>query len=88
MQKDDTAIQINLPSRCNSFTSSLLDVYVSLNNFWEPPRPSSGAYNCINSLWFYRWSVVVAALLVVVGPNIAEPMQQMLHADRRTDRRT
>jgi hypothetical protein len=34
--------------------------------FWAPPRPSSGAYNCINSLWFYRWSVAVAALLVVV----------------------
>jgi len=31
-------------------------------------RPSSGAYNCISSLWFYRWSVVVAALLVVVWP--------------------
>jgi len=30
------------------------------------PRPSSGAYNCISSLWFYRWSMVVAALLVVV----------------------
>jgi hypothetical protein len=28
------------------------------------PRPSSGAYNCISSLWFYRWSVAVAALLV------------------------
>jgi len=25
--------------------------------FRAPPRPSSGAYNCINSLWFYRWSV-------------------------------
>jgi len=23
--------------------------------------PSPGAYNCISSLWFYRWSVVVAA---------------------------
>jgi len=30
------------------------------------PRPSLGAYNCISSLWFYRWSLVVAALLVVV----------------------
>jgi len=30
-----------------------LDVYVSLNMFRTPPRPSSGAYNCINSLWFY-----------------------------------
>jgi len=29
---------------------------MSLNMFWAPPRPSSGAYNCINSLWFYRWS--------------------------------
>jgi len=25
--------------------------------FRAPPRPSSGAYNCINSLWFYRWNV-------------------------------
>ena len=28
--------------------------------------PSSGAYNCTRSLWFYRWSVAVGALLVVV----------------------
>jgi hypothetical protein len=27
--------------------------YVSLNMFRAPPRPSSGAYNCINSLWCY-----------------------------------
>ena len=40
--------------------------FVSLNMFRAPRRPSSGAYNCINSLWFYRWNVVVAALLVVV----------------------
>jgi len=25
--------------------------FVSLNMFWAPPRPSSGAYNCIKSLW-------------------------------------
>jgi hypothetical protein len=24
--------------------------------------------NCSSSLWFYRWSVVLAVLLVVVGP--------------------
>jgi len=60
------SIQINQPTRCNSFTSLLLDVYVWLNMFRAPPRPSSGAYNCINSLWFYLWRVVVAALLVVV----------------------
>jgi hypothetical protein len=34
--------------------------------FRAVPHPSSGAYNCISSLWFYRWSVAVAALLVVV----------------------
>jgi len=61
-------IQINQPTRCNSFTSLLLDVYVWLNMFRASPRPSSGAYNCISSLWFYRWCVVVAALLVVVWP--------------------
>ena len=27
--------------------------FVSLNMFRAPPRPSSGAYNCINSLRFY-----------------------------------
>jgi len=31
--------------------------------FLAPSRPSSGAYNCINSLWFYRWNVVAAATL-------------------------
>ena len=27
--------------------------FVSLNVFRAPPRPSSGAYSCINSLWVY-----------------------------------
>jgi len=31
--------------------------------------PIIRSYNCINSLWFYRWSVVVSALLVVVWPD-------------------
>jgi hypothetical protein len=44
----------------------LLDIYVWLNMFRALPRPPSGTYNCINSLWFYRWSLAVAALLVVV----------------------
>jgi hypothetical protein len=25
--------------------------------------------NCSSSLWFYRWSVVIAVLLVVAGPT-------------------
>jgi len=36
----------------------LLDIYVWLNMFRALPRPSSGAYNCISSLWFYCWSMV------------------------------
>jgi glucan phosphoethanolaminetransferase (alkaline phosphatase superfamily) len=46
------------------FHKLLLDVYVWLNMFRTPLRPSSEAYNCNSSLWFYRWSVVVVALLV------------------------
>jgi len=59
-------IQINQPTRCNSFTGLLLDVYVWLNMFRAPLRPSSGAYNCTKSLWVHRWSVAVGTLLVVV----------------------
>jgi len=59
-------IQINQPTRCKSFTSLLLDVYVFLNMFRATFRPSSGAYNCTSNLCFYRWSVVVAVLLVVI----------------------
>jgi len=58
-------IQINQPTRCNSFTSLLVDVYVWLNMFRPFLRLSSAAYNFISSFWFYRWSVVVGALLVV-----------------------
>jgi len=47
-------IQINQPTRCNSFTSLLLDLYVWLNMFRALLRPSSEPYNCISSLCFYR----------------------------------
>jgi hypothetical protein len=57
-------IQTNQPKRCNSFTNLLLHVW--LNMFRAPPPPSSGAYNCTSSLWFYCWGVAVAVLLVVV----------------------
>ena len=36
---------------------------------WAPQRPSSGAYNCTRSLWFYRWKEAAGALLVVVWPT-------------------
>jgi len=59
-------IQISQLTRCNTVTSLLLHVYVWLNMFRAPLRPSSGAYKCTRSLCFYRWSVAVGALLVVV----------------------
>jgi len=58
-------VQIIEPTRCNSFTSSLLDIYVRLNMFRVSPRLSSGAYNCARSLWFNRWRAVAGALVVV-----------------------
>jgi hypothetical protein len=58
MAKKST-IQINQPTRCNSFTSLLLDVYVWFNMLRAPLWPLSGAHNCLRSLWFYRWKVAV-----------------------------
>jgi len=36
-------IQINQPTRCNNFSSLLLDIYIQLNMFRASSRPSSGA---------------------------------------------
>ena len=36
-------VQINQPTRCNNFSSLLLDVYVQFNMFRASSRPSSGA---------------------------------------------
>ena len=36
--------------------------------FGSPHAHHQELNNCSSSLWFYRWSVVVAVLLVVVGP--------------------
>jgi hypothetical protein len=36
--------------------------------FGRPHARHQELNNCSSSLWFYRWSVVVAVLLVVVGP--------------------
>jgi len=69
-------IQINQPTRCTSFQSLLLDVYVWLNMFRASFRPSSGAYNWIRSLWFYRWRVAVGALLVMTNNAPTATLQQ------------
>jgi hypothetical protein len=36
--------------------------------FGRPHAHHQELNNCSSSLWFYRWSVVIAVLLVVVGP--------------------
>jgi hypothetical protein len=43
-------------------------MYISIC-FRRPHAHYQELNNCSNSLWFYRWSVVVAVLLVVVGPT-------------------
>jgi hypothetical protein len=37
--------------------------------FGRPHAYHQELNNCSSSLWFYRWNVVVAVLLVVVGPD-------------------
>jgi hypothetical protein len=36
--------------------------------FGRPQAHPQELNNCGSSLWFYRWNVVIAVLLVVVGP--------------------
>ena len=62
------SIQINLRTRCNNFSSLLLKFMYSSTCFGRPHAHHQELNNCSSSLWFYRWSVVVAVLLVVVGP--------------------
>jgi hypothetical protein len=45
-------IQINQPTKCNSFISLLFDVYVWLNMFRAPFRPSSRAYTALRASGF------------------------------------
>jgi hypothetical protein len=37
--------------------------------FGHPRAHPQELDNCGSSLWFYHWSVVIAVLLVVVGPT-------------------
>ena len=76
VHKSVHTIQIIQPTRCNSFTSLLLDVYVWLNMFRTSPSPSSGAYNCTRSLWFYRWRETAGVLLVMVWQVMPDHNQQ------------
>jgi hypothetical protein len=48
--------------------------------FRHPHAHHQELNNCSSSLWFYRWSVVVAVLLVVVGP-VHNDQQHGYHHD-------
>jgi hypothetical protein len=41
--------------------------------FGRPHAHHQELNNCSSSLWFYRWSVVLTVLLLVVGPDRAGP---------------
>ena len=46
----------------------ILTFIYSATCFGRPHAHHQELNNCSSNLWFYRWSVVVAVLLVVVGP--------------------
>jgi hypothetical protein len=73
-------IQINQPTRCNNFPCLLLDVYAQLNCFGRPHAHYQELNNCSSSLWFYRWSVAVAVLLVVAGRSDHDQQHGYHHA--------
>jgi hypothetical protein len=50
-------------------TGLLFVVYIPLNMFWASLCPSSEAYQLQQQPLVYRRNVVVALLLVVVGPT-------------------
>ena len=57
------------PTRCNNFSSLLLMFMYSSTCFRCPHAHHQELNNCSSSLWFYRWSVGGAVLLVVVRPT-------------------
>jgi hypothetical protein len=59
--------QINQPDAKNSQVYYLTFMYSS-TCFGRPHAHHQELNNCSSSLWLYHWSVVVAVLLVVVGP--------------------
>jgi hypothetical protein len=48
----------------------ILTFMYSSTCFGRPHAHHQELNNCSSSLWFYRWSVVIAVLLVVVGPAV------------------
>jgi hypothetical protein len=65
-------IQVNQLDAANSPVYYLTFIYSSIF-FGRPHAHHQELNNCSSSLWFYRWSVVIAVLLVVVGPARPRP---------------
>ena len=61
-------IQINQPTRCNDISSLLLTFIYSSACFGRRYAHYQELNNCSSNLWFCLRSVVIAVLLVVVGP--------------------
>jgi hypothetical protein len=62
-------------------TGLLLVVEIHLNMFRASTCPSSGAYQLQQQSLVYRRNVVVAVLLVVVGPDRTDHDQQHCYHD-------
>jgi hypothetical protein len=67
-------IQINHQPDATIFQFIILTFIYSSTCFGPPPDHHQELNNCSSSLWFYRWSMLTAVLLVVVGP--ARPRTQ------------
>jgi len=61
----------------------ILTFIYSSTCFGRPHAYHQELNNCSSSLWFYRWSVVVAVLLVVVGPA-GQPDHEQHHCYHHT----
>jgi nitric oxide reductase large subunit len=71
-------VQINQQTRRNIFSSFYLTFMYSSTCFGHPHAHHQELNNCSSSLWFYRWSVVIAVLLVVVWPA-GRPVHDQQH---------
>ena len=70
-------IQINQPTRCNNFSSLFYSMFMySSTCFGRPHAHHQVLNNCSRSIWFYRWIVEVAVMLVVVGSDRPDHDQQ------------
>jgi hypothetical protein len=70
---DNKLIQINYQLVATVSPAFYLTFMYSSTCFGRPHVHHQELNNCSSSLWFCRWSKVVAVLLVVVGPALLPP---------------